>query len=62
VNYKNRVDRDQSLARNNAIAEVLQAFLPALDDLARAEAHVATEKEPPSWSPAKSGPQATNSD
>jgi molecular chaperone GrpE len=39
VNYKNRVERDRDLARNSAIAEVLRAFLPALDDLTRAEAH-----------------------
>ena len=39
VNYKNRVERDRDLARNSAIAEVLRAFLPALDDLSRAEAH-----------------------
>ena len=39
VNYKNRVERDRDVARNNAVAEVIRAFLPALDDLARAEAH-----------------------
>ncbi len=39
VNYKNRVERDRDLARNSAIAEVLRAFLPALDDLTRAESH-----------------------
>ncbi len=39
VNYKNRVERDRDLARNSAVAEVIRAFLPALDDLARAEAH-----------------------
>ncbi|MFM6962902.1 MAG: nucleotide exchange factor GrpE [Micrococcales bacterium] len=39
VNYKNRVERDRELARTNAIADVLRAMLPALDDLARAEAH-----------------------
>ena len=39
VNYKNRVERDRELARSNAIADVLRALLPALDDLARAEAH-----------------------
>lgn len=39
VNYKVRVDRDREVSRNNAIAEVLRAFLPALDDLARAEGH-----------------------
>jgi molecular chaperone GrpE len=39
VNYKARVERDRDVARNNAIAEAIRAFLPALDDLARAEAH-----------------------
>jgi len=39
VNYKARVDRDREVSRNNAIAEVLRAFLPALDDLTRAEEH-----------------------
>jgi molecular chaperone GrpE len=39
VNYKNRVERDRDVARNNAIAEVIRAFLPALDDLTRAENH-----------------------
>jgi molecular chaperone GrpE len=39
VNYKLRVERDRDVSRNNAIAEVLRAFLPALDDLSRAEAH-----------------------
>ena len=39
VNYKNRVERDRDVARNNAIAEVIRAFLPALDDLTRAESH-----------------------
>ena len=39
VNYKTRVERDRDVARNNAIAEAIRAFLPALDDLYRAEAH-----------------------
>ncbi len=39
VNYKARVERDRDVARKNAVAEVIRAFLPALDDLARAEAH-----------------------
>jgi len=46
VNYKNRVERDRDLARNNAIAEVLRAILPALDDLTRAEAHGDLEGSP----------------
>ena len=39
VNYRARVERDRDLARNNAVAEVIKALLPAMDDLARAEAH-----------------------
>lgn len=46
VNYKNRVERDRDLARNNAVAEVLRALLPALDDLSRAEAHGDLEGSP----------------
>jgi len=39
VNYKYRVERDRDVARNSAIAEVIRAYLPALDDLTRAENH-----------------------
>ena len=39
VNYRARVERDRDLARQNAIGEVLKSLLPAMDDLARAEAH-----------------------
>lgn len=39
VNYKTRVERDRDVARSAAIAEVLRAVLPALDDLTRAESH-----------------------
>ena len=46
VNYKNRVERDRDVARNNAIAEVIRAFLPALDDLTRAENHGDLEGTP----------------
>ena len=46
VNYKNRVERDRDFARNSAIAEVLRAFLPALDDLTRAEVHGDLEGSP----------------
>jgi len=46
VNYKNRVERDRDQARNSAIAEVLRAFLPALDDLTRAEIHGDLEGSP----------------
>lgn len=46
VNYKARVERDRDVARNAAIAEVLRAFLPALDDLTRAENHGDLEGSP----------------
>jgi len=46
VNYKNRVERDRELSRTSAIAEVLRSLLPALDDLARAEAHGDLEGSP----------------
>ena len=46
VNYKARVERDRDVARNNAIAEVIRAFLPALDDLSRAENHGDLEGSP----------------
>jgi molecular chaperone GrpE len=46
VNYKNRVERDRDVARNSAIAEVLRAMLPALDDLERAESHGDLEGSP----------------
>ena len=46
INYKNRVERDRDLSRNAAIAEVLRAVLPALDDLERAESHGDLEGSP----------------
>ena len=46
VNYKARVERDRDLARANAVAEVLRALLPAVDDLTRAEAHGDLEGSP----------------
>lgn len=46
VNYKARVERDRDQARNSAIVEVLRSFLPALDDLERAEAHGDLEGSP----------------
>ena len=46
VNYKARVERDRDVARSAAIAEVLRAVLPALDDLTRAEAHGDLEGSP----------------
>jgi molecular chaperone GrpE len=39
VNYRSRVERDRGVERQAALAEAIRAFLPALDDLARAEEH-----------------------
>jgi molecular chaperone GrpE len=39
VNYRARVERDRGVERQLAVAEAIRAFLPAMDDLARAEAH-----------------------
>ena len=39
VNYRSRVERDRGAERQAAIAEAIRAFLPALDDLTRAEQH-----------------------
>lgn len=38
-NYRKRVERDRSLARDNAIGDVLNGLLPILDDLQRAREH-----------------------
>ena len=39
VNFRNRVERDRAANREAVIAEVIRSMLPAIDDLARAEAH-----------------------
>ncbi len=39
VNYRARVERDRGAERQAAIAEAIRAFLPALDDLTRAQQH-----------------------
>lgn len=39
VNFRTRVERDRAANRDAVIAEVIRSLLPALDDLARAEAH-----------------------
>lgn len=39
VNFRTRVERDRVANREAVIAEVIRSLLPALDDLARAEAH-----------------------
>ncbi|MGA9345827.1 MAG: nucleotide exchange factor GrpE [Nocardioidaceae bacterium] len=39
VNYKRRVDRDRELVKDSAVAAVLTALLPVLDDIGRAREH-----------------------
>ena len=39
LNYKARVERDRGAERQLAVADTIRAFLPALDDLTRAEQH-----------------------
>jgi molecular chaperone GrpE len=39
VNYRRRVDRDRDVARDVAIAGVLESMLPVLDDIGRAREH-----------------------
>jgi molecular chaperone GrpE len=39
VNFRNRVERDRAANRETVVAEVIRSMLPAMDDLARAEAH-----------------------
>ena len=39
VNYRARVERDRGVERQLAVAEAIRSFLPAMDDLTRAEAH-----------------------
>jgi molecular chaperone GrpE len=47
VNYRARVERDRGAERQLAVADTIRAFLPALDDLARAEAHGDLEEGTP---------------
>ncbi len=39
VNYKRRVDRDREVVKDSAVAAVLTALLPVLDDIGRAREH-----------------------
>lgn len=39
ANYRKRVERDKSVARENGVGEVFAALLPLLDDFARADEH-----------------------
>ena len=39
VNYRKRVERDRSVARDQAVAGVLESLLPVLDDIELARQH-----------------------
>lgn len=46
VNYRRRVDRDRDVARDAAVASVLEALLPVLDDVHLARRHGDLESGP----------------
>jgi molecular chaperone GrpE len=46
VNYRRRVERDRDVARDSAVAGVLEALLPVLDDLHLARQHGDLESGP----------------
>jgi molecular chaperone GrpE len=46
VNYRRRVDRDRDVARDSAVASVLEALLPVLDDVHLARQHGDLESGP----------------
>jgi len=46
VNYRRRVERDRSVARDQAVSQVLEALIPALDDIELARQHGELEGTP----------------
>jgi len=46
VNYRRRVERDREVARDSAVASVLEALLPVLDDVQLARQHGDLEGTP----------------
>ncbi|RYV50961.1 nucleotide exchange factor GrpE [Pengzhenrongella frigida] len=46
VNYRRRVERDRSVARDQAVSQVLEALIPALDDIDLARQHGELEGTP----------------
>lgn len=48
-NYKKRVERDQEVSKNKYKADVLEKFLPVLDDLVLAYAHRPEDGEASDW-------------
>ncbi|MGN6635535.1 MAG: nucleotide exchange factor GrpE [Oryzihumus sp.] len=46
VNYKRRVDRDRDVVREQAVASVIEALLPVLDDIHLARQHGDLESGP----------------
>lgn len=48
-NYKKRIDRDQETARNRYKSNVLEKFIPVLDDLELAYQHRPEDSEAAAW-------------
>jgi molecular chaperone GrpE len=46
VNYRRRVERDRSVARDQAVSQVLEAMIPVLDDIDLARQHGELEGTP----------------
>ncbi|WP_407345366.1 nucleotide exchange factor GrpE [Pengzhenrongella phosphoraccumulans] len=46
VNYRRRVERDRSVARDQAVSQVLEAMIPVLDDIELARQHGELEGTP----------------
>ncbi len=49
-NYKKRVERDQEISKNKYKSDVLEKFIPVLDDLELAYAHRPEDGEAAAWS------------
>ena len=49
-NYKKRVERDQEVSKNKYKSDVLEKFIPVLDDLELAYAHRPEDGEAAAWS------------
>ncbi|NMC15719.1 MAG: nucleotide exchange factor GrpE [Chloroflexi bacterium] len=49
ANYKKRVDQDNALVYDNALADLIKAFLPVVDDLERALKNSPSDPETDPW-------------
>ena len=49
-NYKKRIERDQEISKNKYKSDVLEKFIPVLDDLELAYAHRPEDGEAAAWS------------